>query len=683
MSFAGLPVEMVKGANLGLRELDAELGSVTVVLETTEGDEGDVDPDVSVLLLATDGRVRTNDDLVFYNQRVALDGAIHLRDKVRTEIDDRQVLLDTVTVNLDDVPNDVERIVLVASLDSSLEMSFGAAAHMRMQVQRSSDAQDLVSFTISDAADETALLVGEFYRRAGQWRIRAIGQGYRGGLADLATDFGVEIDLTSAESEAESAPSEGGAPESASEVVSEVPAEVPDIGQPDGKDLPGLRRLSVRRPTRAPKMPAAWNRSIPTDDGDDWKRARLFPVAGIGGAEEQEQRATSALLAVASIVREFGRLLVNAMGGPVGLIETYTEVRFGQDERTVRPDGVLCSTWGQRTWTALVEVKTAGKLALPQIDSYVEVARAKSYDAVIMISNELTMGPDEYPVDIDRRKLKKVTLRHIGWDEICAMVTLCLDHRGVADTTQRRVLAEFLRYMDHPRSGVQGFTDMGQHWVRVRDSAKNKTLRPGDRGAVEVIDHFDQLVRHIGLGLSGMLGADVQTLQPAGMDGASRCQQFSDSGVLFASLRVPGAVDAMVVGMDVRTDRVSCSVNLPAPREGRRTTRVNWLLRQLEAAHDTLRVEALLVGARAGSTADSLRAMRADPQVIIPKDNRDIRAFRLTLDLPIGTKRETGRGSVVGSIESVVYRFYAEVLQHLQRPTSTRPPRMPAPPPAS
>jgi stress response protein SCP2 len=662
-----VPRELSKGANVALRELGTGLGSITLVLETGHFGSGDVavDADVSVLLLGPDGKVRSNDDMVFYNQRIALDGAIRLRDKIRSEADGESVVLDTVSINLDEVPDEVARLVLVASLDPSLEFSFGEARYLRMRVQRSADGVDLVGYSLTDLSEETALLIGEFYRRDEAWRLRAIGQGYRGGLAQLATDFGVDIESTTDPDpvEPEQPPLEEPAGETHGEEVASSLAAAPV-------------RLSVRRPVRPPKMPAAWNRSIPAADDDDWKPARLFSVAGIRGQEEQEQRATAALLSVAAIVKEFGRSLVTAMGGPSGALEAFTEVRFGQDERIVRPDGVLCSRWGQRTWTALIEVKTAGEINTAQIDNYVEVARSRGYDAVIMISNELTLSADDYPIDIDRRKLRKVALRHLGWDEIRNLANLCLNHRGVADPTQRRILDEFLRYLDHPRSGTHGFIDMGQHWVKVRDGAKDRTLRPSDRGASEVINRFDQLLRHIGLGLSSLLGVDVQACQLVGMDTTARCRQLADSGVLFGSLRVPGAVDAATVGIDLGRERVSCSVQLPAPREGRPGTRVNWLMKQLEDAHDGLRVEALLAGARGQSTAETLKTLRVNPQAILPKDGRDIRAFRLTLDAQLGSKRDAGDRSAIASTEAVVHRFYAEVLQHLQRWTVARPPRL-------
>jgi hypothetical protein len=110
---------------------------------------------------------------------------------------------------------------------------------------------------------------------------------------------------------------------------------------------------------RAPKMPADWNKAIPSDDDVDWQSARLFPVAGIGGPDEQERRSTSALLAVLRIVKEFGRDITSRLGAPSGSIRTYTEVTFGHDDEAVRPDGVIRIRRGQREWVALVEVKTS------------------------------------------------------------------------------------------------------------------------------------------------------------------------------------------------------------------------------------------------------------------------------------------------------------------------------------
>ncbi|MEV5446746.1 TerD family protein, partial [Streptomyces sp. NPDC052644] len=91
---------------------------------------------------------------------------------------------------------------------------------------------------------------------------------------------------------------------------------------------------------------------------ETWLAARLIPTSGINGAEEQERRATSALLAVMSAVREFGRVLTQSLGAPAGTVQTFIEVPFKLGTQQFFPDGLIRVTRGQRQWTALVEVKT-------------------------------------------------------------------------------------------------------------------------------------------------------------------------------------------------------------------------------------------------------------------------------------------------------------------------------------
>jgi hypothetical protein len=91
----------------------------------------------------------------------------------------------------------------------------------------------------------------------------------------------------------------------------------------------------------------------------EWQRARLLPTVGIRGAKEQEQRATSALLAVMAGVPSFGRELVADLGAPRGHIDAYTEVPLRtDDDAKVYPNGALLAQRGKKSWSALVEVKT-------------------------------------------------------------------------------------------------------------------------------------------------------------------------------------------------------------------------------------------------------------------------------------------------------------------------------------
>lgn len=667
------PRHLTKGANVSLADLGAGLGALTVLLDSRGHDGAQVDADVSVLLLGADGRVRSSEDLVFYNQPIALDGAVHLRDKVRPTggSDEDGWSSDVVTLELDDVPEEIERIVVSASLDPSAGFSFGDVAAIRMRLQRTSDATDLVVFDIDDASDELALLFGEIYRRNGLWKVRAVGQGYADGLGSLVAAHGIEVDDPVSADPDDGAVVTPSIEPTPQQVIGSVAESAADEEVGLASDIPPSRRpVSVRRPTRAPRLPADWDTSIPASDGNDWQVARLFPVAGIGTGEEQERRATSALLAVMSMVREFGGALVSRCGGPRGSIATFVEVPFGQDEEAYRPDGVIQVSRGQRTWTALVEVKTStGRLAAEQIDRYVEIARNRGYDAVVTISNELAGGDADHPVSIDRRKLRKVGLYHLSWDQIRAEAILAARHRGIADVTQGRVLQEFIRYMEHQRSGMGGLGDMGPSWVKVRDEVKAKTARAADKSIGDVSARFDELVQHLAHHLTGLLGVEVQALSPRDApDHASRRQQLADSGLLFGRLKVPGAVDHIVISADLRSDKATASIHVAAPRgETRAQTRVGWLLRQIpEAAKDSLRIEAQLAGSRGASTAALLGKARQDPSCLVPQDQREIRSFVISLDLPLGPKRAAGTGTLIGSVKSVTTMFYADVVQHLR-----------------
>ena len=98
------------------------------------------------------------------------------------------------------------------------------------------------------------------------------------------------------------------------------------------------------------------------EDQEGWSLARLIPVVGIKGQEEQEKRATSSLLAVMGAVPEFGRALLESLGAPRGRITTYAEVQLRDGDGKVSiPDGVIVAERGQRRWRALVEVKTGSE----------------------------------------------------------------------------------------------------------------------------------------------------------------------------------------------------------------------------------------------------------------------------------------------------------------------------------
>jgi hypothetical protein len=389
---------------------------------------------------------------------------------------------------------------------------------------------------------------------------------------------------------------------------------------------------------------------------ESWHEARLIPTSGINGAEEQERRATSALLAVMTAVREFGRGLTKAVGAPAGTVETFVEVPFELAERRLFPDGLIRVSRGQKTWTALVEVKTgANRLATEQLENYLDIAREQGFDAVITISNEISAVVGQHPTSVDKRKLRKVQLHHWSWTEVLAEAVMQKEFRGVADPDQAWILGELIRYLEHPRSGALEFEDMSEAWVSIRDAIAAGTLRPTNKGVAEVAARFDALLRFASLRLGRQLGTEVTpVLSRAELADPTRRTQdlvsrLCDQGLLAGSIRIPEAVAPITITADLRAGRVTCHVDIDAPREGRPTTRVNWLVRQLAGAPDSVRIEAYVAHARGSSAAELLGAVRDNPTLLLGQDGKELRNFRVAMSAPMGAKRGRGRGSFIDS----------------------------------
>jgi hypothetical protein len=403
-----------------------------------------------------------------------------------------------------------------------------------------------------------------------------------------------------------------------------------------------------------------------------WMPARLIPVAGIRGQDEQEIRAASSLLAVMGAVDEFGKALLKEIGAPAGRISTFTEVPLEDSEGKVwRPDGAITVERGKTSWRCLVEVKTNNvPLGSEQISTYLDLAKEHGFQAVLTISNQISSSPDGVPVSIDRRKLRRVDLRHLSWWRILTEAVMQYQHRGVRDPDQAWILGELIAYLEHERSGAIGFEDMGQNWVQVRNAARDGTIRAGDAGVRDVVDRWEQFVEYLCLGLSQDLGVEVVSAKSRAKDGQVWTEELSrrleDEGILSGSFRVPGAVGPIEVEADLRARLTRVSVKVGAPKEGRSQTRINWILRQLRNAPDDLRIEVRFARTKE-STAVLLRDARDNPKALLsPSDpKREPRSFTLSLARPLGTKRGKGERSFVIETRRQVVSFYGDLVEDL------------------
>jgi len=167
---------LTKGANTGVdaRRLD-------VVLSWSPR-PGLPDIDASALLLDAGGRVRSDADMVFYNQPEHTSGAVRHTGKAAGS--------DSLHVDLGQLEDAVDRVVLAASADGG---TFGDVPGLTLRLTDGDRGAVVAEFPMT-ASTETAFVGGELYRRGGAWKFRAIGQGYASGLAGLATDYGITVD---------------------------------------------------------------------------------------------------------------------------------------------------------------------------------------------------------------------------------------------------------------------------------------------------------------------------------------------------------------------------------------------------------------------------------------------------------------------------------------------------------
>lgn len=231
---------MLKGSNV---PLDAT--AVRAVLRWTPG-AGVPDVDASALLLGTGGRVRSDEDFVFYNQPRHPSGLVRRLPKRSAA----EGLTDTIEADLGALDASVEQVVIAASSDGA---AFQQVRDLRILLYDAGSAggEPLAVFDVRpETGEETAIICGELYRRGDGWKFRAVGQGYPTGLVGLATAFGISVD----EAEAAAEPDAAGSPS---------PSPVPVTGPAAAPPAPVFppRPAPTRRPRSSTSSPRTATRS--------------------------------------------------------------------------------------------------------------------------------------------------------------------------------------------------------------------------------------------------------------------------------------------------------------------------------------------------------------------------------------------------------------------------------------
>lgn len=191
-----MAISLQKGGNLSLSKTDPTLRQVLVGLgwAARSSDGADFDLDASLFMVQENGKVRGDHDFIFYNQLTSTCGAVeHTGDnKTGAGAGDDEAL----KIRLADVPAAITRLVIAVTIHEAEQrrQNFGMVQDAFVRVVNLDSDTEIVRFDLSeDYSTETAMIFAEVYRYNGEWKFRAVGQGYSGGLAALAVQHGVEI----------------------------------------------------------------------------------------------------------------------------------------------------------------------------------------------------------------------------------------------------------------------------------------------------------------------------------------------------------------------------------------------------------------------------------------------------------------------------------------------------------
>jgi tellurium resistance protein TerD len=191
-----MAISLSKGGNVNLSKEAPGLNKIIVGLgwDARATDGAAFDLDASAFLVKLDGKVRSDSDFCFFNNKVVADGAVQHQGDNTTgagEGDD-----EVVKVELAKIPADLDKVVFTVTIydAETRKQNFGQVNHAYIRIVNEDGGQELARYDLSeDASIETAMIFGEIYRIGDEWKFKAVGQGFAGGLGPLAASFGVNV----------------------------------------------------------------------------------------------------------------------------------------------------------------------------------------------------------------------------------------------------------------------------------------------------------------------------------------------------------------------------------------------------------------------------------------------------------------------------------------------------------
>ena len=191
-----MAVSLKKGGNLSLSKTALSLKMILVGLgwsaRSTSGAAFDLD--ASAFMVAENGKVRSDDDFIFYGKLTSNCGSVeHMGDERTGDTDGDD---EALKIDLEKVPAWVKRVVVCVTIHEAegRRQNFGQVSDAFMRIVNLAGDTEIARFDLSeDYSTETAMIFGEVYKNGDEWKFKAVGQGFSGGLEGLCSQFGVAV----------------------------------------------------------------------------------------------------------------------------------------------------------------------------------------------------------------------------------------------------------------------------------------------------------------------------------------------------------------------------------------------------------------------------------------------------------------------------------------------------------
>lgn len=406
--------------------------------------------------------------------------------------------------------------------------------------------------------------------------------------------------------------------------------------------------------------------------------ARLIPTLP---DSKREEKATSILLSAFRVIPELAKEILGEAGVKIGsraTVNCFTEVVFKHDVgKKLRPDGLIVVHTGRNEWSALVESKIGtASLGTEQVESYLKLAKELGIDALITISNEFAVLPTHHPTQVNKAFRKKVELYHFSWLSIIAKAVLATENSVVTDPEQAFILAELIRYLKSPNSGISVLTKMDAGWKDVCDLVQQKAPLLSNQVAVEgAVSSWHQLMRYLSLELSMATSSSVSLAMSKKLQTdpeeklRANMSKLTNERLLAASFDIPNAAANIDVTADFGLRTVCFAMRLQAPQDIKRpTAAINWLTRQLKDVqnNDSIAIR-VHWPKRTRLTMCSLAQALESPEQLVPNGCKDIPKeleVWVVIDL---AGRFRGSKTFIEEIEKGLHQFYTLVGQRLSK----------------